>query len=182
MRIELFRLKEPGEFFARLVILALFALGFTAFATAEKPTTSDPVAGPLLADVADSLAPAYGQQQLDRLALKNDRDSLIAATFIGSANDAKANDAKGHAEVMARLVRDYPDDALAMYTAALVCHKQAQACLHPEYQAGLLRLAPDNAIHYLLVPNAGEIRHEVLHAAAAAKYADTHFSAVLGKL
>ncbi len=180
MRPNLPGRQSTSYFFARVLVLSVCIFCVTAFRGVESTTAVDPVGGQLLADFADKLAPEYGQHQMDRLARRNDRDSLIAAIFIGSANDPKASDAKGHAEVVARLVRDYPDDMLAMYTAALVCHKQLQACLQREYQAGLLRLAPDNAIHYLLVANAGEISGPVLHAAATATSADTHFSEVLG--
>ena len=180
MQVTSLRPKTTSRNFARLMVLLACALVSTTLPATERQTAADAMPGPPLEALANELAPGYGQQQMDRLAKNIDRDSLIAATLIGSANGPKATDAKGHADVLARLVRDYPADTLAMYTAALVCHVQSQPCVHPDYQAELLRLAPDNAIHFLLIPNAGEIDGTVLHAAATANFADTHFSALLG--
>ena len=145
---------------------------------ANAPQNVTPSAS--IEQAADRLAVEYGQRQMRRLAKNSDRDSLIAAALIGSPNDAKAEPAKGHEKVMQRLVREYSTDSLALYTASLICHVQLQPCAHAEYQSQLLRLAPDNAVHFLLIPNAGRPSAEQLHLAALAGKADTHFSALLG--
>ena len=144
----------------------------------QAPQNATPSAS--IEEVADRLAGEYGQQQMRRLARNSDRDSLIAAALIGLPNDSKAEPAKGHAKVVQRLVGEYSTDPLALYTASLICNVQSNSCANGEYQAQLLRIAPDNAIHFLLVPNAGKPSTEQLHLAALTGKADSHFSSLLG--
>jgi len=130
--------------------------------------------------VATGLGAEYGREQMRRLANSSDRDSLIAAALIGLTNDGQSAPAEGHADVVYRLVGDYSNDPLAVFTAALVCNVQLQPCARTDDQLQLLRIAPDNAIHHVLLPNAGKPSAEQLHRAAAAGTADSHYSALLG--
>lgn len=162
-----------------LVCLLVNGACFATFAQ-TAPALAGDATPPLVEAVADQLAVEYGQQQMRRLAKNNDRDSLIAAVLIGLPNDAKSEPAQGHAELVQRLAREYSSDPLALYVAALICHVQLQPCPHPEYQSQLVSLAPANAIHFLLVPNAGKPSAAQLRQAALATNADTRFSALLG--
>lgn len=166
--------------FAGLAGLMVSVVCPTVFSQTVQEPLADNAVSQSIEVVAERLAGEYGQQQMRRLAKNSDRDSLIAAALIGPSNDAKREPPEGQAEVVQRLVDEYPTDSLALYTAALICHVQSQACAHEEYQTQLLRLAPDNAIHFLLVPNAGKPSRTQLHLAALAGKADTHFSALLG--
>lgn len=128
---------------------------------------------------ATRLSAEYGRQQMQRLAQKNDRDSLIAAALVGLPNDVKSAPAEGHDEVVKRLVGDYPTDPLAMYVAALICNVQSQPCPRGDDQVQLMRIAADNALSFLLVPNAGKPSPEQLHRAATAGTANSYNSALL---
>lgn len=128
---------------------------------------------------ATRLSAEYGRQQMQRLAQKNDRDSLIAAALVGLPNDAKSAPPEGHADVMKRLVGDYPNDPLAMYVAALVCNVQSQPCPRGDDQVQLMQIASDNALSFLLLPNAGKPNTEELHRAATAGTANSHHTALL---
>ena len=128
---------------------------------------------------ASRLSAEYGRQQMQRLAQKNDRDSLIAAALVGLPNDAKSAPAEGHDEVVKRLVGDYPNDPLAMYVAALVCNVQPQPCPRGDDQVQLMRIASDNALSFLLLPNSGKPNAEQLHLAATAGTANSHHTTLL---
>lgn len=172
--------RSVAKGFACLAGLMIGAVCPTVFGqTSQEPLAGNAVNQSIEA-AAEQLAGEYGQQQMRRLAKNSDRDSLIAAALIGPSNDAKREPPQGQAEIVQRLVGAYPADTLALYTAALICHVQSQPCSHGEYQTQLLRLAPDNAIHFLLVPNAGKLPATHLHLAAMAGKADTHFSTLLG--
>ncbi len=163
---------------AALGLSATIALLTVPAAYSQAPAAAAP--GTMVEAIARQLAGEYARQQMQRLAKKGDRDSLIAAALIGMPNDSRALPAEGHAQVLQRLVDENAGDALALYTAALVCSVQAEPCTQPQYQAQLLKLPPDNAIHFLLVPRGGKLDAAQLHLAAAVGKADTHFSDLLG--
>jgi hypothetical protein len=126
------------------------------------------------------LAPQYGDEQFQRLAKKDDRDSLIAAALVGLPNDTTSSPPDGHAQIVEKLANKFSSDPLALYTVALICNAQREPCTRADDQAHLLAIAPDNAINYLLLPNGGKPSSEQLHAAAAAGKADSHYSELLG--
>ncbi len=106
----------------------------------------------LLNEIFDQLGEDYRERQVQRLAAKGDRDSLIAAALIGIPRGSAAS-SPAHEAVLQRLYAHYPDDELALYAIALACNVQTQPCAHAEYQQRLSERFPDNSIHWLLVPN-----------------------------
>jgi hypothetical protein len=169
----------PSQRFVPLVLLALATP--VACVASERPLPS--AEAPPIEQVATDLATDYQQTQVDRLSRRGKRDDLIAAALLASAPRAansRAIDEGGGQGAVARLVAAHPRDALALYTAALLCNAQQASCAHPEYREQLLARDPANAIHWLLVPSGGALSPADLHAAAQAAFADTHFSALLG--
>jgi hypothetical protein len=158
--------------------LALAVLGFTAAMpspacaeTLEEASVSTP---PELKQAAQDLRADYRQQQWDRLSQKTDRDSLIAAVLLGMPNDTDSNPIDGNADVEQRLARNFGHDPLVLFTLALSCQLQKEPCAHPERYDALVRIAPFNAVHWLLLPNGATPNDAQLHAAAIAPQADTH--------
>lgn len=136
-------------------------------------------AGALVEAVAEQLSVEYGQQQVQRLASKEDRDSLITAALLGSRN--RDPSAAGQTTLLIQqLIKSNTKDPLALYVAALICQTQTQTCTHPEYREQLLKLEPRNAINFLLLPNSASPSAEQLHAAAMAGKADSHLNSLLG--
>ena len=123
---------------------------------------------------AESMTNQYRQQQSMRLARNDDRDSLIAAVLLGLPNDMDGHPFDGQAGVEERLAAKFGQDADAMLTLALACQLQKQPCTHPEYYDALVRLAPDNAVNWLLLPNDAAPSPAQLHTAATAPTLDSH--------
>jgi hypothetical protein len=165
----------------RLVFAAAtfgFAMTWVAGALAADPTTMmTPTA-----QAADSLRADYRQQQWKRLAQKTDRDSLIAAVLLGMPNDTDHESIDGHANVEGRLAAGFGQDPLALFSLALACQMQGGSCAHPEYYDALVRIAPDNAVHWLMLANGAAPDAGQLHAAVSAATADSHLSATMGIL
>ncbi len=152
---------------------------FPATATAAPMTEATPAA---LAQAAESQRADYRQQQWQRLAAKSDRDSLIAAVLLGMPYEFDTQHLPpipGHEEVEQRLARGFGKDTLAAFTLALSCQAQGAECTDPARYDALVRLAPDNTVHWLLLPNGGAPNDEQLHAAARASQSDTHLREML---
>jgi hypothetical protein len=158
---------------ALFMFLACLSASAQNIAAPEALRTRAPIE-----QTAASLAGKYAEQQMQRLNQLGDRDSLIAASLIGLPNDDTATPAKGHALVVQHLVEAFPTDPLALYTATLICQAQALPCAKSKFQARLLQVAPDNAVHYLLPANSGAPSAAQIKLAAAAA-ADSHFIALL---
>jgi hypothetical protein len=175
----------PGECVMpsqRFVLLVVFALA-TPMACAARARPAPPTDVPSIEQVATNLAADYQQAQVERLSRQGKRDDLIAAALLASSPGAarvRGIDDSGADGAIARLAAAYPRDALALYTAALLCNAQQAPCAHPEYRERLLARDPANAIHHLLVPSGAPLSPADLHTAARATFADTHFSALLG--
>ncbi len=178
--------------FATAIMLAAGLLGFAgalpshaSAKTLEEASVATPVA---LQQAAQDLRADYRRQQWQRLAHKKDRDSLIAAVLLGMPNDAESLDLPkamenglidGNADVEQHLARIFGHDPLALFALALSCQMQTGPCAHPEHYATLVKIAPDNAVHWLLLPNGAAPSAGQLHAAAAATQADTHLRDVV---
>ncbi|HEY2344374.1 MAG TPA: hypothetical protein VGH80_00675 [Xanthomonadaceae bacterium] len=144
----------------------------TAFANYERKIV-------LPADhAAQSLDDQYRQQQWTRLAKHDDRDSLIAAVLLGLPDDTGDSPFEGQAEVEHRLAAKFGKDADAMFVLTLACQEQKQPCTHPEYHDALVRIAPGNAVNWLMLPNDATPSAAQLHAAASAPMADSYLSTV----
>jgi hypothetical protein len=155
-----------------------FAMTWVAGALAADQTTAlTPIA-----QAADSLRVDYRQQQWKRLAQKTDRDSLIAAILLGMPNEQDHEPLDGYAKVEQRLAANFGKNPLALFALALACQMQSGSCTHPEYYDGLVRIAPDNAVHWLMLANGAAPDAEQLHAAASAAMADSHLAATIGIL
>jgi hypothetical protein len=117
-------------------------------------------------------ADAWRDREIARLAARTDRDSLIAAVLLDPANPAPARAARE------RLARDHGTDVLAATALAWACQRDA-AC---DRQTGgaYAKVAPDDALAYLILPAGAAPDAAQLHAAAGAKYADSRIGAVLG--
>jgi hypothetical protein len=144
--------------------------------TLQDASASTPIA---LTQAAQDMRADYRQQQWQRLAQKSDRDSLIAAVLLGMPEEADKAPINGNADVEQHLAKVFGHDPLALFTLALACQMQSQPCAHPEHYDALVRIAPDNAVHWLLLPNDGTPSDAQLHAAAAATHADTHLRDIM---
>lgn len=155
---------------------------FPAMATAAPMTEATP---PALAQAAESQRADYRQQQWQRLAAKSDRDSLIAAVLLGMPYELGLPDQSqpqpiaGHEQVEQRLALAYGKDPLVAFILALSCQTRGAACTDSSRYDALVRLAPDNTVHWLLLPNGGAPNDEQLHAAARASQSDTHLREML---
>lgn len=127
-------------------------------------------------EILDQLGEGYRQEQVERLAEKGDRDSLIAAALIGIPRGSETSSA-AHESVLRRLFDGYQGDALALYVVALACHVQPAPCTHPEYYRKLVAKFPDNAVHWVLspagtLPSKSELPDQILHASTASEFDD----------
>lgn len=151
----------------RLSALLFAVLPLVAAAQPADTATNE------LARSAVAQAPAYRSQQSARLAAATDRDSLIAAVLLALPADVdRAPDAAVDAPLQ-RLQQRYPDDALAQYTAALVCHLRSD-CSDSSTAARLQARDPANAVHWLLQPATARPTAAQLQRAAAAGGAQPH--------
>ncbi len=147
-----------------------------SFRQALSEANKGDVVAAFATEILDQLGEGYRLQQVERLAAKGDRDSLIAAALIGIPRVAETSGA-AHESVLARLFDDHHDDPLALYAAALACHVQETPCTHHEYYKTLVARFPDNAVHWVLTPagtqsSESELRDQIVHAAAASEFDD----------
>lgn len=153
----------------------------TAFREALVAAHKGDAVAALLSEILDQLGEDYRERQVQRLAAKGDRDSLIAAALIGIPRGSAASN-PAHEAVLQRLYAHYPNDELALYALALACNAQTQPCAHGDYQRRLVAKFPDNSTHWLLVPNGDTADHatyavQILHAADAV-HADDRQAAI----
>jgi len=114
---------------------------------------------------------AYRAQEIQRLAARADRDSLIAAVLLDLVNAAPARAPRER-------LREHGADPLAAYVLAWACQRDA-ACDGRDAGA-YAKLAPDDAIAALLLPAGRAPDAATLHKAAAATQADSRLGAALG--
>ena len=169
--------KKPN---ALAAMIAVFALGCTTLAPSSAQAMDEAAALTPIAQAAQELRADYRLLQWKRLAQKSDRDSLIAAVLLGMANDENPAPIEGHAEVGRRLAEGFGNDPLVLFTLALACQRQADACANRRHYDELVRIDPDNAVNWLLLPNDANPGDAQLHAAAVAGEADTHLRDMLG--
>ena len=149
----------------------------TSFRQALSAANKGDVVVALVSEIVDQLGEDYRELQVERLASKGDRDSLIAAALIGIPRGVDGNSSPAHEAVLRRLSDSHPNDPLALYVLALACHVQRQPCTHPEYYARLIALNPGNAVHWMLTPSGSnptdlELASNVIHAAQAKDFED----------
>lgn len=147
-----------------------------SFRQALSEANKGDVVAAFTTEILDQLGEGYRLEQVERLAAKGDRDSLIAAALIGIPRGAEASSAS-HETVLRRLFDEHRDDALALYVSALACHVQATPCRHRAYYETLVARFPENAVHWVLTPagtlsSESEIRDQIVHAAAAGEFSD----------
>lgn len=152
------------SFPCKMMFAVLLMLTFSATESAEHTSPLEQAANDLRAD--------YRQQQWSRLEHESNRDDLIAAVLVGMA-DGSTPAIAGHASAERRLAEMYGHDPLALFVLALSCQVQTR-CAHSEYYDALVRVAPDNAVHWLLLPNMAAPSAAQLRAAATASVADSH--------
>ena len=131
---------------------------------------------PLLVSAAtsaqiESSREAFRSEQWQRLAQAQDRDSLIAAVLIGMPVGVERTAISGQAELEQRLAKNFGHDPEALFTLALACQLRATPC--ENYYERLIAIAPNNAVHWLLLPNGAAPSAAQLHSAATAAFADT---------
>jgi hypothetical protein len=115
----------------------------------------------------------YRMQQWQRLSAKTDRNGLIAAVLLGAQRVNDATPITGHEVVEERLSAHFGQDPFALFALALACQHQNGPCVRPNAHEALLRVAPDNAMHWLLLPNSAAPSDAQLHAASLAPMSDT---------
>jgi hypothetical protein len=157
-------------------VLAALALGFAgsapSFAQGAKPVSTH-VATPI-EQAAQELQATYREEQFRRLSRNKDRDSLIAAVLLVMPGDDNRAPIDGLADAERHLASDFGRDSIALFTMALACQMQDKPCVDAQHYDELVRIAPDNAVHWLLLPHGAAPSDAQLHAAATAKQSDTH--------
>jgi len=161
----------------RMLPPLLFAVVLACSPPAARAQDAPSVA-PVDAEATKLLA-QYRAQQLQRLAALGDRDSLIAAALLG-IGDAGEGVPPGYDEVLRKLYAEHGEDVLSLYALSLACQETPAPCAAPDAPATLVRVAPDNAVHWLVQANGAEVDRARLHSAAQASIADSHHSALLG--
>ena len=149
----------------------------TSFRQALDAAHKGDAVAALVNEIVNQLGEDYREQQVERLAEKGDRDSLIAAALIGIPRGVDGVSSAAHEAVLRRLFDGYSSDQDALYAVALACHAQPPPCVHPEYFARLTAQFPGNAVHWVLVPSGSKptglaIASNVLHAATATDFDD----------
>lgn len=132
---------------------------------------------PSVEQTAQNQRDEFRQNQWVRLAGAEDRDSLIAAVLLGMPDAVEHVAINGHAEVEQRLASRFGQDPEVLFVLALACQMQDEPC-GPTYDR-LTTAEPDNAVHWLLLPNGVGPNSDQLKSAAAAAYADTHLRMVV---
>jgi hypothetical protein len=127
-------------------------------------------------------ATQYRVQQWRRLSAQTSRDDLIAAVLLGAQREGDAGPIAGHEVAEERLAAHYGQDPLALYALALACQVQSVPCTRTDSHDALVRVAPGNAMHWLMLPNDAAPSDAQLHAAALAPMSDTHLREVIAIL
>lgn len=138
-----------------------------------------PLSSPL-EPATQSLRADYRLQQWQRLARRTDRDSLIAAVLLGIPTAAAPEDIPGQSGLRRRLAEQFGRDVDARFALALACQSASAACHEADYYRQLTTIAPSNAVHWLLLPNAAAPDAAQLHAAATANAADSRLGWMIG--
>ena len=120
----------------------------------------------------------YRDSQRARLAQANDRDSLIAAVLLALPADIDAPIGTAVDAPLQRLRQAHPDDTLALYLAAAVCQMQP-ACTDTVAARRLVERAPENALHWVLLPGKAAPDAQRLHLAAQASQAQPHLGELM---
>jgi hypothetical protein len=159
-----------------LVAATSFVWNFASPSSAQAQSMEEENAAtpPALTHAVQELRSAYRQQQWQRLSQKKDRDSLIAAVLLGMPTDDQHPAIAGHEGVEQHLARSFGRDPMALFALALSCQMQSAPCANPNAYDALTRVAPDNAVHWLLLPSDAAPSAAQLHSAARAEYADAH--------
>lgn len=166
--------RRNGLSFAVLAASALAFASPISLSHAESLEEASASTPAILKQAAQELRTAYRQQQWQRLARKTDRDSLIAAVLIGMADGDDRTAIDGNAQVAEQLAHHFGSDPLALFTLALSCQMKNASCSLSQAYDALVRIAPNNAAHWLLLPNGAAPSDAQLHAAASAAFADSH--------
>ncbi|MCQ4163324.1 serine/threonine-protein kinase [Tahibacter harae] len=120
-----------------------------AFGQALRSAGKDDAVETLLAEIIRQLGQDYRRAQLQQLIARGDRDSLIAAVLLSSTQPEQAGLA---AQARTQLRQGHPGDVAALSALALACHVQNNNCEEIQDFRNLTRLAPDNAVHWVLWP------------------------------
>lgn len=156
-----------------VAILAAAVTGPSAHAFEPAGEPAAATASTPLDQAVQAQAAPYRLQQWQRLSARTDRDDLIAAVLLGSRRENDTHPIAGHAVAEQRLWAHYGHDSLALFALALACQQQSEPCVRPDAREALLRVAPDNAMHWLLLPDGAAPSDAQLHAAALAPMSDT---------
>ena len=151
----------------RNLALAAALVGCIPAAAAEQADAS-------LEAAAAFVQADYRQREWTRLAASSRRDELIAALLIGAPNESQPALVSAPDTVEQRLRSRFRKDPLAMFALALVCQAAGTSCRNPDYQADLVRLAPDNTFHWLVAPVGSAFDGASLQQSAAAPISDSH--------
>lgn len=153
---------------------SLVAVSSVGSAHAAPTAAAQSVSPSGLQAIENNQGADYIQRNWLRLSKRTDRDSLIAAELLGWQMAPTPSHAADQAMVQRRLADDFGSDSLARFVLALGCQARGAACSsHDDYDA-LVRVAPDNAIHWLMLPQASAPTPAQLHSAAAASAANSH--------
>ncbi|MDZ4814124.1 MAG: hypothetical protein SGI99_16170 [Pseudomonadota bacterium] len=157
------------------IVLNFAPAGLGAVAAAPLLQVNSPVE-----QAVQQLRGDYRQQQWQRLAQNTDRDSLIAAVLLGMPSESLPQPVSGQQGVEQRLAQRFGRDPDALFVLALACQLETSSCAVPDAYQRLVTVAPDNAVHWLLLPNAAAPNASALHSAATAGLVDSRLRQLLG--
>ncbi|HEX4479588.1 MAG TPA: hypothetical protein VH082_02170 [Rudaea sp.] len=119
------------------------------------------------------------QQQWQRLSQSTDRDNVTAAVWLALPPISGGALPDGFDAFEQRAAQRYASDPQVLFALATVCQQVEKHCSDSRYHDALVRVEPQNAVNWLLLPDHGAPNAEQLHAASTAHYADSNLRTTL---
>jgi hypothetical protein len=121
----------------------------------------------------------FRDQQWQRLSRLDGRDDVTAAIWIALppiSGDALPEDFDAFEK---RAAERFKSDPQILFALATVCQQVEHHCADARYRDALVRIEPQNAINWLLLPDHAAPDAGQLHAAATAQFADSNLRTTL---
>jgi len=128
---------------------------------------------------ATSSSSDFRHQQWQRLSRATDRDGVTAAIWVAlpaESGDALPDDFDAFEQ---RTAARFANDPQVLFALATLCQQVEHHCADSRYYDALVRVEPQNAINWLLLPDHGAPDAAQLDAAAKAQYVDSNLRTTL---
>jgi hypothetical protein len=147
--IQWLQRRLPGDEARQADALAAFAASVKAQPAANDDTDD---LGNLVQAVITQLGVDYRRRMIAALQAGHDPDRQLYAAILAFSDQAGAGWAERVRGSLRAAVAARPDDAFTRYASAIYCPAdEPQACDRTAVAEALVRMAPDNAYHWLLV-------------------------------